>query len=148
VLSNSQYLQQLQQQQHQQQQQQQSSSRFQQKSPSTSYGSGSPYYGNTQLYNNTSQQPYSPALDLAGVDAADALLSSDPMYGRWSQGDIAYRRQQQQGKTKQKYVTYTENTDLIFLSCCCSRPWYPRLSYCACWYRFYWISREYSSCCD
>ncbi|KAG1118775.1 hypothetical protein G6F42_013122 [Rhizopus arrhizus] len=92
MLSNPLYLQQL-------QQQQQSASRFQQhQGQSSPYGGGSPYYSNAQLH-NIPQQSYSPALELSGgLDGSDGLLGNDAMYGRWSQGDVAYRRQQQQGK--------------------------------------------------
>jgi hypothetical protein len=66
-----------------QQQQQQ-----QQQSPSGAYNT--PYYNN--VYNNQ--------LDgMMDENNSDHLLGSDSsMYGRWSQGDTAYRRQQQQGK--------------------------------------------------
>lgn len=86
--NNTQYLQQLQQQ------------RYQQQQPSTPGGT---IYNNYNNYNNNTNV-YSPsALELAGVMDDNLLGSSDAfMYGRWSQGDTVYRRQQQQGKPFKK----------------------------------------------
>jgi hypothetical protein len=72
-----------------------------------SSGYSSPYYSNTPAYSQQQQQQqpqqqpqqqqqqhFSPSLSYASEDTA----TLNDMYGRWSQGDIAYRRQQQQGK--------------------------------------------------
>lgn len=76
------------------QQQQQQQARFQQQQQQQQQSPSGAY--NASYYNNA----YNNQLDgMMDENNSDHLLGSDSsMYGRWSQGDAAYRRQQQQGK--------------------------------------------------
>ncbi|KAI8997586.1 armadillo-type protein [Pilobolus umbonatus] len=119
--NNNYYLQQLyQQRQQQQQEQQQQTGRF----PLNTVNNYPNHYYNPQLYG----QPYSSIDSDEVIDVRDnsdnAMHPDSSMYARWSQGDIAYRRQQQailnqsmnsnlSNSTGMDYNSFPENTHSI-----------------------------------
>lgn len=114
-------------------QQVQQASRFQSlsavNSPYFGLGASPHLYNQQALYNTLPEDEGALGLDLS-------------MYGRWSQGDTAYRRQQQQQGMCYDCVTCLIKSNNRFYSCCFCRCQLESFEWSldsACWYRSCWF---------